>query len=71
MVQAVLALARALGLDVIAEGVEHTHQAQVLRRLGCVHAQGYLYGRPAAASALFQDAALRPAATEVVASLAG
>ncbi|TFV51556.1 EAL domain-containing protein [Blastococcus sp. TF02A_35] len=46
VVQAVVALANALGLDVIAEGVEHAHQAVVLRRLGCAHAQGYLYGRP-------------------------
>ncbi len=44
---AVLQLAAALDLDVIAEGVETTLQAQVLRRLGCRTVQGYLYGRPA------------------------
>lgn len=46
IVAAILALARALGLDVVAEGVETEAQAAELRRMGCSHAQGYLYGRP-------------------------
>ena len=33
--------------QVYAEGVERAAQADVLRRLGCSHAQGYLFGRPA------------------------
>jgi diguanylate cyclase (GGDEF)-like protein len=44
---ALLALCRDLGLRVIVEGVERAAQADVLRRLGCSHAQGYLFGRPA------------------------
>ena len=49
---AVLMLASALGLDVIAEGIETPEQAAVLRRLGCRTAQGYLLGRPAPAAEL-------------------
>lgn len=43
---AIVAIARALGIDVIAEGVETLHQLQQLQRLGCDAAQGYLLGRP-------------------------
>ena len=42
----VIRLADALELQVIAEGVETMEQAQMLKKLGCRHAQGYLYGRP-------------------------
>jgi EAL domain-containing protein (putative c-di-GMP-specific phosphodiesterase class I) len=44
--RAVLNLGRDLGLAVVAEGVETTEQAALLRALGCALAQGYLYGRP-------------------------
>jgi EAL domain-containing protein (putative c-di-GMP-specific phosphodiesterase class I) len=50
MVTSIIALAHALGLTVIAEGVETEEQARVLRRLGCNEAQGYLYSRPVPAS---------------------
>ncbi len=46
IVKAVVALAQALHLDVIAEGVETVDQATELLRLGCFHIQGYLCGRP-------------------------
>lgn len=45
--RALLALGRDLGLNVIVEGVECPAQADVLRRLGCTHAQGYLFARAA------------------------
>jgi diguanylate cyclase (GGDEF)-like protein/PAS domain S-box-containing protein len=44
--KAVIALGRTLGLKVIAEGVEHDHQAGLLRAEGCHYGQGYLFGRP-------------------------
>ena len=45
IVAATIGLAQALHLEVIAEGVETVEQESELRRLGCSHAQGYLYGR--------------------------
>jgi len=47
LVAAVLAMAAALMLDVVAEGVETPAQAAALSALGCRVAQGYLYSRPA------------------------
>lgn len=46
VVTAILAMARALDLEVVAEGIESPEQAAWLRRHGCGYAQGYLYGRP-------------------------
>jgi diguanylate cyclase (GGDEF)-like protein len=51
---AVIAMGRALGLKVIAEGVESTAQLAVLRALGCDMGQGYLFARPLPA-AQFMD----------------
>ena len=47
VVAAVLALARALGIQVIAEGIETPAQRNALLRMGCEFGQGYLLGRPA------------------------
>ena len=46
IVQAILALAAKLGLQVIAEGVEHAGQEVFLLQNGCLRAQGYYYARP-------------------------
>jgi predicted signal transduction protein with EAL and GGDEF domain/CheY-like chemotaxis protein len=46
VVSAIIALARALGLRVIAEGVENVTQMEVLNNLGCHICQGYLFARP-------------------------
>jgi len=45
IVEAIIGMARALSLDVIAEGVENEAQLSELARLGCDHAQGHLFSR--------------------------
>jgi len=45
VVTAIIALARSLGLRVIAEGVENLRQMEVLHRLGCGVMQGFLFSR--------------------------
>jgi diguanylate cyclase (GGDEF)-like protein len=52
IVTAIVAMARSLGVDVIAEGVETEEQVAELKRLGCHRAQGYLLSRPMPASAV-------------------
>jgi diguanylate cyclase (GGDEF)-like protein len=46
LIRAILALGEALGAGVLAEGVENEEQADALRQLGCVSAQGYHLSRP-------------------------
>jgi diguanylate cyclase len=46
IVKATIDMAHAVGLRVVAEGVETSGQEDCLRRLGCDHAQGYFYARP-------------------------
>src|SRR5262249_21817879 len=46
IVESILALARTLNTSVVAEGIESEDQARELERLGCTHAQGYLFSRP-------------------------
>jgi PAS domain S-box-containing protein len=45
VVTAIIALARSLGLRVVAEGVETLRQMEVLHRLGCGVMQGFLFSR--------------------------
>ena len=47
--EAILAMARALGLRVVAEGVETQAQQEFLRDRGCDETQGYFFSRPVAA----------------------
>jgi len=46
VVDAVIRLAHALGLRVVAEGVENERQCQILTTLGCDEFQGYLFAKP-------------------------
>lgn len=52
IVQTILNLARVLGMDVIAEGIETAEQAQHLAALGCRYGQGYYFAAPLAAAAM-------------------
>jgi predicted signal transduction protein with EAL and GGDEF domain len=45
LARAVVMLGETLGLETVAEGVEHEEQAQKLLELGCVAAQGFLFAR--------------------------
>ncbi|WP_335922790.1 EAL domain-containing protein [Shewanella chilikensis] len=44
--EAIIVMAHKLGMKVIAEGVETAGQAEILTRIGCDYAQGYLYSQP-------------------------
>jgi EAL domain-containing protein (putative c-di-GMP-specific phosphodiesterase class I) len=46
IVSTILALAAALGIDAVAEGLETTDQLEDVRKVGCKLAQGYLFSRP-------------------------
>jgi EAL domain-containing protein (putative c-di-GMP-specific phosphodiesterase class I) len=52
VVEAVIRLAEALGLSVVAEGIERPEQTVRLRQLGCHLGQGYLFSRPVPADAI-------------------
>jgi diguanylate cyclase (GGDEF)-like protein len=49
IVSAIIAMARHLHIEVVAEGIEGWPQLEKLRQLGCTYAQGYLFARPAPA----------------------
>jgi diguanylate cyclase (GGDEF)-like protein/PAS domain S-box-containing protein len=46
IVSAIIAIARHLHIQVIAEGIEAYQQAEILRKLGCSVGQGFLFARP-------------------------
>ena len=54
LLEAIVGLARHLGLDVIPEGIEEPEQLARLRALGCKAGQGFLLGRPMPAAAIDQ-----------------
>ncbi len=62
IVDAVVGLSRSLGVETVAEGVETEADAAKLRALGVNLAQGYLFGRPAAARDIFEFNRQREAA---------
>ena len=46
LIRTILTLGQTLDLRTVAEGVEDLEQVQALRRMGCLHGQGYYFGRP-------------------------
>jgi EAL domain-containing protein (putative c-di-GMP-specific phosphodiesterase class I) len=52
IVTAVVTLAHAIGMTVVAEGVEEQQQQTAITKLGCDMAQGYLFARPMPADAV-------------------
>ena len=52
IVTAIVAMARSLGVEVVAEGIESEEQLAELKRLGCHLGQGYLLARPMPAAAV-------------------
>jgi EAL domain-containing protein (putative c-di-GMP-specific phosphodiesterase class I) len=54
IVRTILAMARNLGLSVVAEGVETAAQLEFLRESGCEEVQGFLLAKPASAESLLR-----------------
>ncbi len=54
LVDAVVAMGQRLQLRVVAEGVERQEQQLLLQKIGCDHAQGWLFGKPMSEEELFQ-----------------
>jgi EAL domain-containing protein (putative c-di-GMP-specific phosphodiesterase class I) len=46
LIASMIAMAHALGMRVVAEGVENHRQMQLLKTLGCDEGQGYFFSRP-------------------------
>ncbi len=55
VVDTIISLSQQLGLSVIAEGIETIPQLEWLQQLGCEFGQGYLFSKPLAGTAFFQD----------------
>lgn len=51
--QSIIAIAQALHLEIIAEGVETEEQLDLLQKLGCKYVQGYYFSRPISAEETF------------------
>jgi EAL domain-containing protein (putative c-di-GMP-specific phosphodiesterase class I) len=52
IVRTIIELARVMGMDVVAEGIETREQYQLLREMRCRYGQGYLFSRPLTAKAI-------------------
>jgi EAL domain-containing protein (putative c-di-GMP-specific phosphodiesterase class I) len=69
IVSAILAMAKSLGLRVVAEGIETAPQLEMLHRQGCEIAQGFFFSRPLPAEkcrALLEELATRTSFSETV-----
>jgi hypothetical protein len=61
IVQAVISVAKSLGLSVTAEGIETEAQLRRLKELGCDRGQGFYFGEPLAAEIVFESLDRHPA----------
>ena len=52
IVRTIVELARVMGMDVVAEGIETPEQHNLLRDMGCRYGQGFLYAKPMTAEAV-------------------
>ncbi len=52
IVRTIVELARVLGMDVVAEGIETAEQYELIQKLGCHYGQGFLIARPMPAEAV-------------------
>jgi diguanylate cyclase (GGDEF)-like protein/PAS domain S-box-containing protein len=64
VVAAVLALAKSLGLETVAEGVENQAQLDLLAELGCTAYQGFFHSRPMPRDALLSEIGMREKSTK-------
>jgi EAL domain-containing protein (putative c-di-GMP-specific phosphodiesterase class I) len=69
IVSAIIAIARNLRIEVIAEGIEGYQQADMLESLGCHHGQGYLFSRPMPADKCLEWLAKRQPSEDEVADM--
>ncbi|NVK88662.1 MAG: EAL domain-containing protein [Gammaproteobacteria bacterium] len=46
LVEAIIKLGHQFNLDIVAEGIEHSYQAELLKALGCQYGQGYWFSKP-------------------------
>src|SRR6266545_2437899 len=60
LVRSIGEIGRTLGVEVVAEGIEHPYQAQALRAMGYTRVQGFLFSRPLAAADLLTFLSGRP-----------
>jgi diguanylate cyclase (GGDEF)-like protein len=70
IVEAISALARSLGIGLVAEGVEEARQADFLRARYCTELQGYLFSRPLPAHEIVEAVRRLSSASEGVARVA-
>jgi diguanylate cyclase (GGDEF)-like protein/PAS domain S-box-containing protein len=67
LVSTIINLAQSLKLKVVAEGVETEEQSRLLRQMGCIEFQGFLYGKPVPVE-LFETQYLRPSPAALIRS---
>jgi EAL domain-containing protein (putative c-di-GMP-specific phosphodiesterase class I) len=54
IIRAIMALARSLDMEVVAEGIQQERQCEILLELGCEYGQGFYFSHPVGAQAAFE-----------------